>query len=250
MTDTIEINLTLDGHISHLVYIPASPYSMVATFHRVCLTLCLSPMIVTAKMAMVVMTTMMTLGFCCCCCCLFVLFCFCFFNKGIRDFSCPAIGMQGVEVWKGFSFLFFLNADRPDHQSTDLKYRWVEREEETEVPPWQVGRFVFNQITVTSILREALGILLRDGVERVRTFPSATMPSWAKIKKRVSIFLPSVLFTRSTLFLLLPLLLLPLLLLLLIICSSICSLFFFVVYLSSDFSSSSTSPSFLLLMSV
>ena len=41
-------------------------------------------------------------------------------------------------------------------------------------------RSVFNQTNIGTVSRATLGRLLRDGVERVCAFPSATMPSWAE----------------------------------------------------------------------
>ena len=70
----------------------------------------------------------------------------------------------------------FLNMDRPEHHSIDRpKERGVESGRHSTLQGRE--RSVFNQTNTGTVSRATLGRLLRDGAERVRGFPSATMPS-------------------------------------------------------------------------
>ena len=72
----------------------------------------------------------------------------------------------------------FLNMDWPEHHSIDrLKERGVEKGSGRHSTLQGRERSVFNQANIGTVSRTTLGRLLRDGAERVRAFPSATMPS-------------------------------------------------------------------------
>ena len=72
----------------------------------------------------------------------------------------------------------FLNMDRSEHHSTDrLKKRGVQKGSGRHSTPQGRERSVFNQANIGTVSRATLGRPLRDGVERVWTFPSATIPS-------------------------------------------------------------------------
>ena len=75
----------------------------------------------------------------------------------------------------------FLSTDKPEHHSIDrLKERGVEKGSGRHSTLQGRERSVFNQTNIGTVSRATLGRLLRDGVERVWAFPSATMPSWAE----------------------------------------------------------------------
>ena len=79
-----------------------------------------------------------------------------------------------AEVLRGLKN--FLNMDRPEHHSNDrLKERGVERGSGRHPTLQGQERSVFNQTNIGAVSRATLGRLLRDGVERVWAFPSATM---------------------------------------------------------------------------
>ena len=68
--------------------------------------------------------------------------------------------------------------DRPEHHSTDgLKERGVEKGSGRHSTLQGRQRSVFNQTTIGTVWKAALGRLLRDDDERVWAFPSATMPT-------------------------------------------------------------------------
>ena len=72
----------------------------------------------------------------------------------------------------------FLSTDKPEHHSIDrLKERGVEKGSGRHSTLQGRERPVFNQTNIGTVSRATLGRLLRDGAERVRAFPSATMPS-------------------------------------------------------------------------
>ena len=72
----------------------------------------------------------------------------------------------------------FLNMDRPEHHSIDrLKERGVVNGSGRYSTLHGRERSVFNQVNIGPVSRKILGRLLRDRVERVWAFPSATMPS-------------------------------------------------------------------------
>ena len=74
----------------------------------------------------------------------------------------------------------FLNMDRPEHHSTDhLKERGVEKGSSRHSTLQGQERSVFNQTNIGTVSRATLGRLLRDGVEHIWAFLSATMPFWA-----------------------------------------------------------------------
>ena len=71
-----------------------------------------------------------------------------------------------------------LNMNRPEHHSIGrLKERGVEKGSGRHSNLQGRERSVFNQTNIGTVSRATLGRLLRDGMERVRAFPSATMPS-------------------------------------------------------------------------
>ena len=75
----------------------------------------------------------------------------------------------------------FLNTDKPEHHSIDrLKEREVKKGSgrHSTLQGWKLS--VFNQANIGTVSMATLGRLLRDGAERIWTFPSATMPSWAE----------------------------------------------------------------------
>ena len=75
----------------------------------------------------------------------------------------------------------FLDMDSPEHHSTDrLKERGVEKGSSRHSTLKGRKQFVFNQTNIGTVSRATLGRLLRDRVECVWAFPSATMPSWAE----------------------------------------------------------------------
>ena len=81
-----------------------------------------------------------------------------------------------AEVFRGLRN--FLNIDRPDHHSIGrLKERGMEKGSGRHYTLRGRKRSVFNQTNVGIDSRATLGRLLRDGVERVWAFPSATVPS-------------------------------------------------------------------------
>ena len=68
--------------------------------------------------------------------------------------------------------------DRPEHHSIDrLKEGRVEKGSCRHSTLQGQERSVFNQTNIGTVSRATLGRLLRDGAERLRAFPSATMPS-------------------------------------------------------------------------
>ena len=72
----------------------------------------------------------------------------------------------------------FLSTDKPEHHSIDrLKERGLEKGSARHSTLKGRERSVFNQANIGTVSRATLGRLLRDGVERVWAFPSATMPS-------------------------------------------------------------------------
>ena len=71
-----------------------------------------------------------------------------------------------------------LNIDRPEHHSTDHpKERGVEKGSGRHSTLQGREQSVFNQANIATVSRETLGRLLRDRVEHVWAFQSATMPS-------------------------------------------------------------------------
>ena len=75
----------------------------------------------------------------------------------------------------------FLNMDRPQHHSTDLlKERGVEKGSGRHSTLQGRERSVFSQTNIDTVSRAILGRMLRDGVQRLWAFPSATMPSGAE----------------------------------------------------------------------
>ena len=75
-------------------------------------------------------------------------------------------------------FRNYLNTDKPAHHSIDrLKERGVEKGSSRYSTIQGRERSVFNQTDIGTVSRATLGRLLRDGAERVWTFPSATKPS-------------------------------------------------------------------------
>ena len=84
----------------------------------------------------------------------------------------------------------FLSADKPEHHSIDrLKERGVEKGSGGHSTLQGRERSVFNQANIGTVSRATLGRLLRDGVERVRAFPSATMPSWAETETELKLLI-------------------------------------------------------------
>ena len=80
----------------------------------------------------------------------------------------------------------FLNADMPEHHSTDrLKERGVEKGSGRYSTLRGRERSVFDQTNIGTVSRATLGRLLRDGAERVWAFPSATTPSWAETELKL-----------------------------------------------------------------
>ena len=72
----------------------------------------------------------------------------------------------------------FLNMDRPEHHSIDrLKERGAEKGSGRRSFLHGRKRSVFNQTNIGTVSRATLVRLLRDGAERMWTFPRATMPS-------------------------------------------------------------------------
>ena len=65
----------------------------------------------------------------------------------------------------------FLDKDRPENHSTDLL------KEAAYIPPSEIGNDLCSTRQNGAVSRVTLGRLPRDGAERVRAFPSATMPS-------------------------------------------------------------------------
>ena len=88
----------------------------------------------------------------------------------------PGVQLDRAEVLRGLRN--FLNMNRPENHSTDrLKERGVEKGSGRHSTFQGRERSVFNQTNIGTVSRATLGRLLRDGVERVWAFPSATMPS-------------------------------------------------------------------------
>ena len=86
-----------------------------------------------------------------------------------------------VEVLRGLRN--FLNMDRPQHQSIDrLKERGVEKGNGRHSTLQGQERSVFTQSNIGTVLRATLLRLLRDGVECIWDFLSASMPSCAETK--------------------------------------------------------------------
>ena len=88
----------------------------------------------------------------------------------------PGLQLGRAEVLRGLRN--FLNIDRPEHHSIDrFKERRVEKGSGRHSTLQGRERSVFNQANTGTVSRATLGRLLRDGPERVWTFPKATMPS-------------------------------------------------------------------------
>ena len=82
----------------------------------------------------------------------------------------------------------FLNTDRPEHHNIDrLKERGVEKGSSRHSTLQGRERSVFTQANIGTVSTATLGRLPRDGAERVWTFPSATMPSWAETETGASV---------------------------------------------------------------
>ena len=93
---------------------------------------------------------------------------------GTADIT-PGLQLGRAEVLRGLRN--FLNMDRPEHHSTDrLKERGMEKGSGRHSTLQGRERSVFNQTHIGTVLRAALGRLLRDGAGRLWAFPSATMP--------------------------------------------------------------------------
>ena len=92
-----------------------------------------------------------------------------------------ALQLGRAEVLRGLRN--FLNTNRPKHHSTDrLKKRGVEKGSCRHSTLQGRERSVFNQANIGTVSRATVGRLLRNGVERVWAFLSATVPSSAEIK--------------------------------------------------------------------
>ena len=90
--------------------------------------------------------------------------------------STSVLQLGRAEVLRGLRN--FLNKDRPEHHSIDrLKERGVEKGSGRHSGLRGRERSVWNQTNIGTVSRATLGRLLKDGVERVWAFPSATMPS-------------------------------------------------------------------------
>ena len=84
-----------------------------------------------------------------------------------------------AEVLRGLRS--FLSKGKPEHYSIErLRERGVEKGSGRLSALRGRERSVSNQINIGTISKATLERLLRDGAERVWTFPSATMPSWAE----------------------------------------------------------------------
>ena len=72
----------------------------------------------------------------------------------------------------------FLNMNRPEHHSIDHQNERGWRKEAADIPPSKGReRAVFRQTNTATASKETLGTLLRDRIEYVWAFPSATKPS-------------------------------------------------------------------------
>ena len=99
-------------------------------------------------------------------------------GDGLASTANITTGLQfgRAEVLRGLRN--FLNMDRPEHHSIDrLKERGVKNGSGRHSTLQGRERSVLNQATIGTVSRATLGRLLREGVERVWAFQSATMPS-------------------------------------------------------------------------
>ena len=96
------------------------------------------------------------------------------------------------------SLMNFLNTDKPEHHSIDrLKERGVEKGSGRHSTLQGRERSEFNQANIGTVLRATLGRLLRDGAERIRAFPSTTLPSSAETETETEPVITAYLFIQT-----------------------------------------------------